>query len=150
MAEIELSDELRVGVDRMDDVHAEFAEVYNALARATDAGFVEALDRLIAHCEDHFAMENAWMAVTDFPGCHRAEHDRVLSVISDIRRRALKGDLALGRQLVKEIPDWFAIHATGMDAALAFFLKGIDFDFERGVPPKGWRAANGDDSASRG
>lgn len=138
MNELQLTDDLQVGLARIDEVHAEFVECYNALASADESAFVAALDGFIEHCEAHFGMENDWMALTRFPGCHRAEHDRVLQVMRDIRKRAERGDFALGRQLVREIPEWFRTHATGMDAALAFFLNSIGFDAERGCPPDGW------------
>ncbi len=144
MARLQMNEALAVGVDRMDAVHGEFVACYNALAEAPEADFVAALDDLISHCEAHFGMENAWMAATAFPGCHRAEHDRVLQVMRDIRARALRGDLALGRQLVREIPEWFETHATGMDTALAVFLNGIGFDPDTGRPPEGW-SPGGDD-----
>ena len=147
MTTLQMNESLAVGIDRMDAVHGEFVECFNALAAASAEGFVPALDALIDHCEAHFGMENAWMAAVSFPGCHRAEHDRVLQVMRDIRVRALRGDLALGRQLVREIPDWFETHATGMDAALAYYLNSIDFDIETGCPPAGWSPAEGDAEA---
>lgn len=138
MSELTLTEDLKVGLARIDAVHAEFVECYALLVRADATGFVAALDRFIEHCEAHFGMENEWMALTRFPGCHRAEHDRVLQVMRDIRRRAERGDQALGRQLVRELPEWFRTHATGMDAALAFYLDSIGFDTESGRPADGW------------
>lgn len=73
------------------------------------------------------------MAAVDFPGCHRGEHDRVLAVMHDIRKRVEKGDLFLGRRLIEELPAWFENHVNGMDAALAFHLDSIGFDFEQGT-----------------
>jgi hemerythrin len=49
-----------------------------------------------------------------------------------VRKRVAKGDLALGRRLVEELPAWFETHATGMDAALAFHLQTLGFNFENG------------------
>ena len=31
--------------------------------------------------------------------------------------------MVLGRRLVEELPGWFENHATGMDAALAYYLR---------------------------
>ncbi|HNQ75604.1 MAG TPA: cation-binding hemerythrin HHE, partial [Pseudothauera hydrothermalis] len=73
----------------------------------------------------HFDQENRWMEKVNFPGCHRAEHDRVLAVMRDVRDRAAKGDLFLGRRLVEELPAWLDNHVNGMDAALAFHLQTI-------------------------
>jgi len=146
--ELVFGEDLRLGLSRMDEVHAEFVHCYNRLAGAVGGDFIAALDVLIAHCEAHFELENAWMEATRFPGCHRAEHDRVLQVMRDIRRRAERGDLALGRQLVREIPEWFRSHATGMDAALAYHLDSIGFDTATGRLPPGWQPPGGEDEVA--
>lgn len=125
---MEWTEELQLGLAPMDAVHQEFIELYNELAAADESGFIDAMDRFIEHTEAHFAMENGWMAATNFPGCHKAEHDRVLLVMHDIRNRAAAGDRTLGRRLVEELPAWFENHATGMDAALAYYLEQIKFD----------------------
>ena len=39
----------------------------------------------------------------------------------------------LGRRLIEELPAWFENHVNGMDAALAFHLDSIGFDFEQGT-----------------
>ncbi len=127
------NDSLANNLVPMDNTHREFVECYNAVADAAPADFLPALDRLIAHTVAHFDLENGWMAAVDFPGCHRGEHDRVLAVMHDIRKRVEKGDLFLGRRLVEELPAWFENHVNGMDAALAFHLESIGFDFEQGA-----------------
>jgi len=149
MEQLKLSEDLRLGLARMDEVHEDFVACYNRLAAAGSEDFVAALEALIAHCEAHFDLENAWMEATCFPGCHRAEHDRVLQVMRDIRQRAERGDVALGRQLVREIPEWFRTHATGMDAALAFYLSDIGFDTVGGRPPADWRPPESDEEGAQ-
>jgi len=132
MALMEWNDDLVLGLAPMDATHQEFVACYNALATADSSDFVAKLDAFIEHSVAHFEQENAWMALVNFPGCHKAEHDRVLAVLQDVRRRAADGDLALGRQLVEEIPPWFESHASGMDAALAFHIETIGFNTETG------------------
>lgn len=119
------------GLERMDRTHREFVDHYNRLAAADADEFLLTLDAFIAHTEAHFAQENEWMEAVGFPGCHRAEHDRVLGVMRDIRQRAERGDLFLGRRLVEELPAWFDNHTNGMDAALAFHLHSVGYDVER-------------------
>ncbi len=132
MAIMEWTDNLELGLGPMDDTHREFVACYNAMVQADDTDFLDRLDAFAAHTVAHFDQENAWMEKVNFPGCHRAEHDRVLAVVNDVRKRVAKGDLALGRRLAEELPAWFETHATGMDAALAFHLQTLDFDFETG------------------
>ncbi len=114
----------------MDATHREFIDCYNAAAAAAPEDFLPAFDRLIEHTVAHFDLENGWMAAVDFPGCHRAEHDRVLAVMRDIRKRVERGDLFLARRLIEELPAWFENHVNGMDAALAFHLSSIGFDVD--------------------
>ncbi|MDR2688930.1 MAG: hemerythrin domain-containing protein [Azoarcus sp.] len=116
------------GIARMDETHREFVEHYNTLAAAEPGNFLACFDAFIAHTEAHFDQENRWMDVLDFPPCHRGEHDRVLDVMREVRRRVEQGDAFLGRRLLEELHPWFDHHVDTMDAALAFYLKETGFD----------------------
>lgn len=137
MPAIEWTDGLEVGLAPMDDTHREFVECYNVLASASADTFLDAFDRFIEHTVAHFEQENRWMEAVGFPGCHRAEHDRVLEVVRDVRTHVENGDVFLGRRLIEELPGWFASHAAGMDTALAQYLGAVDFDFVAGALPAG-------------
>ncbi|MFT3757400.1 hemerythrin domain-containing protein [Thauera sp.] len=136
MPSLEWNEKLENGLARMDDTHREFVELYTAVAAAAPENFLAAYDAFVEHTEAHFAQENRWMEAVDFPGCHRAEHDRVLAVLHDIRKRVANGDMFFARRLVQELPAWFENHTNGMDAALAFHLNsvGYDVEVERFVP----------------
>lgn len=122
-------DDYELELAPMDQTHHEFVEIFNRLAQADAATRLQRLDEFIAHTEEHFGQENRWMEAVNFPGCHRAEHDRVLAVLREVRARVVAGDgFFLGR-LIEELPAWFGHHASGMDAALAFTLKSVGFDF---------------------
>lgn len=133
MSALEWDARFENGLERMDETHREFVDMYNRLAAAPAEEFFAAMDAFIEHTEAHFAQENRWMEAVDFPGCHRAEHERVLAVMHDIRQRAARGDLFLGRRLVEELPAWFDNHTNGMDAALAFHLNSVGYDVETGA-----------------
>ncbi len=137
MPEMAWTAQLETGLAPMDATHQEFVVLYNALAAAAPEALLDALDAFIAHTEAHFDQENRWMEAVNFPGCHRAEHDRVLAVVRDVRRRLAAGDTVLARRLIEELPPWFESHAGGMDTALAFHLNSIGFDFETGTAPEG-------------
>ena len=130
MSALEWDARFENGLERMDETHREFVDMYNRLAAAPAEEFLAAMDAFIEHTEAHFAQENRWMEAVDFPGCHRAEQERVLAVMHDIRQRAARGDLFLGRRLVEELPAWFDNHTNGMDAALAFHLNSVGYDVE--------------------
>lgn len=131
MPSLTWNDALANDLAPMDQTHREFVDCYNAVASAAPEDFLPAFDRLLEHTVAHFELENGWMAAVDFPGCHRGEHDRVLAVMRDIRQRVEKGDMFLGRRLIEELPAWFENHVNGMDAALAFHLNSIGFDFDK-------------------
>jgi len=115
MASLEWSEKLENGLPRMDDTHREFVELYNVVANAGPDAFLAAYDAFVAHTEAHFAQENRWMEAVNFPGCHRVEHDRVLAVLHDIRKRVAAGDTFFAKRLVQELPAWFDHHTNGFE-----------------------------------
>lgn len=139
MAAMEWTDKLALGLGPMDQTHQEFVESYNAMLGISGEALLTAMDAFIAHSVEHFDQENRWMEAVGFPGCHKAEHDRVLAVCRDVRIRVERGDAALGRQLIQELPLWFDNHVASMDAALAAYLESIGYDTDTGEirnPPK--------------
>ena len=133
MHTLEWKSDLQLGLAPMDATHEEFVVLYNALAQAAPDDLAARFDAFVAHTEAHFEQENRWMEAVGFPGCHRAEHDRVLAVVRDVRKRLDQGDLFLARRLIEELPAWFDNHVSGMDAALAFHLDSIGFDVASGT-----------------
>lgn len=146
---MEWSERYTLGIARMDEKHREFIDFCNALIAswpknepAPDAAstlnggsvpqnFFEQLDAFVQHTTAHFDQENRWMEAVNFPAsCHREEHDRVLSVVHEVRQHIEKGDLFLGHRLLEELPPWFDNHIETMDTALALYLKEIGFDTE--------------------
>lgn len=132
MAAMEWTDKLALGQVQMDDTHREFVDAYNRLLSASGEALLVEMDAFIAHTVEHFDQENRWMALIGFPGCHKAEHDRVLAVCNDVRKRMALGDTALGRQLLQELPIWFDNHVATMDSALAAYIEAVGFDVQTG------------------
>ncbi|MCO5398374.1 bacteriohemerythrin [Ralstonia soli] len=124
MPVIEWSEALHLGDAATDANHAEFCALLNAVADAPDAEFIAALDAFIAHTEVHFSEENAWMDAAEFPPrhCHRGEHDNVLALCHEVRKRTAAGDMELGRRLIAELPAWFAQHVDVMDRMMTTYL----------------------------
>ena len=130
---IEWSESLELGQPAMDETHREFVDLLNAVADAADADLLPRLDEFIAHTDAHFAQENAWMVDIMFPPihCHKGEHDNVLKLMHEVRDRVAAGQLELGRVLARELPEWFRLHASTMDTALAEVIKAIGYQPER-------------------
>jgi len=70
------------------------------------------------------------MAATRFPplGCHKTEHDGILDVVREVRSRVAAGELHYGPALAAALAEWFPLHAQGMDAMLALYLREAGFD----------------------
>ncbi len=115
---------IALGYAPIDALHAEFDACVAAFVDAPAERLPAALADLRAHLARHFGGEQRWMLDAGFPAldCHRREHDRVLDVLAEVERRFANGDEEVVRRLAAELPNWFAIHATTMDAALVVWL----------------------------
>lgn len=108
----------------MDETHKEFVTLCAALSENKPETYLNRLDTLISHSVAHFEQENQWMEENNFPpaGCHRREHDAVLEVMTEVRRRFALGEADLGQRLAEEMPLWFEHHVDTMDNLLAQFM----------------------------
>ena len=145
MTVIEWKAEFELGLAAMDETHREFVALLNDMATAGDTEMEEMLDRFIAHTGAHFEQENHWMRLSDFPpiGCHMGEHERVLTVLFEVRRMVRTGQPRVARWLAAELAKWFEGHAATMDYALAAYIRQTGFDVTAqslrsatiGIPP---------------
>ena len=112
-----------VGVPSIDALHVEFEERLDALKRGDDAEI--ALAALQDHLQRHFAHEETLMEAAGFPmaACHAREHASVVEVVAEVRRLLAAGDAAPLARLAPAMAEWFAVHASSMDAALAAWLQ---------------------------
>jgi hemerythrin-like metal-binding protein len=132
MSLLEWSDTLHLGQPVMDETHQEFVELLNRFGAAADSDRLARLDEFIAHTEAHFRQEEAWMERMQFPplGCHRTEHEGVLEVMREVRKRIAGGESHYGAVLAKAIAEWFPLHAQSMDTVLALHIRETGFQPE--------------------
>lgn len=130
MALLEWSAALELNAPVMDDTHREFVALLNALDEAADGNMLARMDAFLVHTEQHFAQEEQWMTETAFPpyGCHKTEHDNILEVVREVRKRVAAGELHYGTTLAAALAEWFPQHAKSMDAVLALYLREAGFD----------------------
>ncbi len=114
-----------LGHAAMDTMHREFVDLVNQLAEAKGDTFAPLFQQLFTHTQTHFAQEEAWMHTSRFPALaeHRADHQRVLGDLNRFTRQVERGLLPMARAYVRELPQWFDLHARTMDSALAAHLK---------------------------
>jgi hemerythrin-like metal-binding protein len=115
-----------LGIDEMDQTHREFTALVNLLIEASDAEFAALFGKLLDHCRLHFSNEGRLMRISRFPalGEHEGEHHRVYGDLVQMNRAVQRGRLMLARAYVKSgLTEWFGLHLSTMDAALAAHLK---------------------------
>jgi len=134
---MEWDDNLVLDQGVMDDTHREFIGLLNRLADAPDSEMLAVLDEFIAHTEAHFSQEQRWMEQMSFPRaeCHVREHDGVLEIAREVRRRAAAGETGFGRVLAKAVAEWFANHAASMDNVLALYTKEVGYEPDTHLSP---------------
>lgn len=123
------SNRLSLNHSLMDETHQEFVSLCAALSeRDAETPFLMRLDALIAHSIAHFEQENNWMKEASFPpaACHQGEHNAVLEVMQEVRRRYEEGEHDLGDRLAEELPMWFEHHVDTMDNMLAQYLISLN------------------------
>ena len=126
MALIEKTSLLKVGYELIDNDHDEFISLLNQLDAAGNADFPALFQQLYEHTEQHFDRENQLMKQFAYLGEieHKSEHQRVFGEFKQFKTRVDKGMLAFGRSFVRErLPQWFGLHITTMDSALAAHIK---------------------------
>ena len=125
--------ELSLNHALLDNTHEEFVDLLNRVGQALDDG-ADALPpfkALLAHTEEHFAMEARWMQQCGFDdaNCHTRQHDMVLNIMREVVRYAEelndREPLSIART---ELAVWFANHASSMDAGLVHSMTELGFD----------------------
>ena len=127
-ASLEWSDEIALGHEAIDATHMEFVELLAQAETAGDDTLIERLAALVAHTVEHFGREDQWMAATDFGPlhCHGMQHRVVLQTLEELLRQGRdEGALALVREILPDLGQWFTQHAQTMDAALASHLERV-------------------------
>lgn len=126
MALIDKNGSMLLGYEPIDQDHDEFITLLNRLNQADNAEFPALFQELFEHTEQHFDKENELMKQYAFPAEaeHKGEHQRVLGEFKQFKKRIDKGLISFGRSFVNErLPQWFELHVTTMDSALAAHIK---------------------------
>lgn len=121
---LHFDDRLHVGLGAIDRTHEAFARCVNALVASPETDRRAALDALIAHLEEHFALEERLMAETKFPaaGCHADEHAGVMASAHEVRQLVAVGNFGAARDFAQALIDWFPGHSDHLDSALAIWI----------------------------
>jgi len=134
MSALVWTEALQVNQPQMDRTHQEFVELLADVRRVLqeddgDAGHA-AFERLLAHTVEHFGHEDRWMQATGFSpdNCHSRQHAVVLQTMRDVLHLAREGQPDPLGIVVRELAQWFPMHAQTMDAGLASHMAEMGFD----------------------
>lgn len=118
------SPQMELGVPAMDSSHKAFVDELAQIAATPDDQFGALFFLLIARLERDFDEEAELMEEIDFPALnsHREQHARVLSGLHHVVPHVMNGEIAIGRQAVEFLQEWFLFHLSTMDLALAVAL----------------------------
>ncbi|MDO6681698.1 MULTISPECIES: bacteriohemerythrin [unclassified Oceanobacter] len=118
--------QLMLGHADIDADHQQFTERLAQLKAASGAAFIQQFGQLTDHLAEHFERENSLMMQSGYPASaeHRGEHNRVLGEMTNFRARVEAGRVRFGRAYaLEQLPGWFDLHVSTMDAALVEYLK---------------------------
>ncbi len=112
-----------VGLEVMDESHREITALVDSLCEPGDQGekLLALHELLLRHCAD----EERWMRESAYAGAagHQREHEMLLEVVAEVRRRFDSGDAEAVERLARQMPQWLAHHGVSMDAELAAHLR---------------------------
>ena len=117
-------DEIVLGFDPMDLVHAEFQEHLSKALRSSDQELPSHIRVLTEHLLSHFSAENKWMHESEYPSreCHLNEHAAVLRSAEEVGPLVANGNLIVGKAFLRALAQWFPEHAHHLDSALAAWM----------------------------
>ncbi|RQP25365.1 bacteriohemerythrin [Piscinibacter terrae] len=134
MSALVWAESLRVHQPQMDRTHEEFVELLEGVRRILQEDDADsahaAFARLLEHTVGHFAQEDRWMQATGFSpdNCHSRQHAMVLQAMRDVLGLAREGQIEPLRVIVRELAQWFPVHAQMMDAGLASHMAEVGFE----------------------
>lgn len=88
----------------------------------------EVLQRLQQYTETHFALEERYMELLDFPGldAHRQAHDRFRAEIDELMASDFDQDSVVRDYISTYLTEWLTRHVFGIDKELEAFILASD------------------------
>ena len=116
---------LEVGIADVDHEHGLQVALIGALEDAVRAGKGTAagtpiLAQLLDYTEAHFLTEEMLMRLAgaaDYEA-HVADHDRLVSLVSELKTRIEAGREAISAETVASLKEWLTVHVRQMDRKL--------------------------------
>lgn len=140
---INFDDVPKVALEFMNADHEEATKITNTLqtligaadnGEANPQAISDTLEKLLIHCREHFAREEAQMQKINFPPypIHQGEHQCVLNEMEQVLEDWRKSEdlVALKQYAFDTLPEWFIGHIESMDSITALFIARCGGPFE--------------------
>lgn len=131
MVRLEITDDLKTGIDAIDNQHRELINWANAISNddvvADEKKLNEALSNLNRYVDYHFRAEEQAMTICEYARLekHKLQHRRIVEEVGEFYGRLKKEGASKGLMIELQImfADWFYFHIREWDKAFASFLK---------------------------
>ncbi len=121
-----------LGIPVVDTQHRQLFRLSNELDAKLQAGIrPEEIDALLTHIGEyaarHFAMEEKYMAESDYPGLaeqqetHQAFAKCFVEVYEEFKKKGLNPEIV--NTLRRELTDWVREHVTGLDQRFGTYYR---------------------------
>jgi methyl-accepting chemotaxis protein len=124
------NDDVKVGIDLIDDQHKVLVDYLNELNEFMARGEGgKAVGRVIEKLKDytvtHFGNEEKLFDKYGYPETedHKRQHADLIETVKDIDRKFQAGTLALGTEVMEFLRGWLVNHINGTDRKYVPFLK---------------------------
>lgn len=131
MRELEWSQDLSVGIEKIDKQHQELFKKSNELLEAIGANdkdkVIEVIDFLCDYVIEHFAYEERIQLEYNYPAfeAHRDMHSNFIKKVYKFKKEVDKHgiDENLANEVKHELVNWLINHICSIDKKLGIFLK---------------------------
>jgi hemerythrin len=131
MIPIELTEDLKTGIDDIDDQHRQLFKWANEIISdemlADDSNLLQALNNLEDYVYNHFRAEEYAMEKYDFNGLekHKIQHSRLSKEVGDLFNRFKRDGASKGlmAELQYLVSDWYVLHIKEWDKPFANFMR---------------------------
>jgi len=130
---IEWNNSFALGIKELDEHHMHLVELFNKVfdnfINGAGHDILESvLAELIDYAKYHFAAEEQWMWVHNYPKLvqHREEHTRLSNRVEEIRNDFNNQKLNLYLELMQFLNEWVINHILTSDTDYNFYLKSLN------------------------
>lgn len=128
------TDELSVGVERIDNQHKKLFEVINTFYEHLEAGKTSALEDLLSSLSDyaafHFECEEGYFDAAGHPEAeqHKKAHRGFIAKISGIQARIRRGEMVLSLEVTEFLRSWLLNHIKYEDPKYRKYLEAVGIE----------------------